>query len=644
MINRTIFLIPIFSMIFTLAAFSEDNGSFFPSYRNLTGDEPVQNAISSSTVKSGITDSPGEIVGFTQHEYQTNGSTGNRCVIDSEGGVHFVWTKASGDNFPPPQRGVYYNYLDPDLNWLAPWEGVEVAAYNGSGFGQISITSDNYVGVVYHLSSYDYVVYAQDVFPGMGIFAHHNPPDMLSDRCIWPYLAIDINNNIHIVMRENRLHDDFGAIGYTRSVNGGDTWSNLVAVDTIYAISQTITASPVSGKVAIVYTHPAFYTYDLRNDVYYIESENGIDWDWENGKVNATEYGEGEDSLFAYTDLAPIYDYNDNLHIIWNAWHVTDTGVGDSSYLYHYDYNSGITFLVNSVEFPQDSDCESGAWSQAICKMSLGVHEESGGIFTAYTLFDTSDCSAGGYANGEVYMQYSSNDGLNWSEPENLTDSPTPGCDAGNCDSDVWPSLADRVDDDLHIMYIDDKDAGGVPQYEGVVTENPVLYLAVPNPLLSLPESADIIGHVSVGGRGLFGIPIDLADSNGALIASTACDETGFYRFEEVFNGEYSVSISTPLGYSAEEEWQAVFMEGADVTIDFELTAVDIVDDRRGVGFWKHQLAVYLFDRGHPQIPEEEFRAYLGDINIHFNNNPINPVELYVVDPPGTPTDSLEAA
>jgi hypothetical protein len=34
----------------------------------------------------------------------------------------------------------------------------------------------------------------------------------------------------------------------------------------------------------------------------------------------------------------------------------------------------------------------------------------------------------------------------------------------------------------LHIFYVNDKDAGAIPFDEGAVTENPVLYLEVPNP------------------------------------------------------------------------------------------------------------------------------------------------------------------
>ena len=110
--------------------------------------------------------------------------------------------------------------------------------------------------------------------------------------------------------------------------------------------------------------------------------------------------------------------------------------------------------------------------------MSLGASEATGAIFAAYTAFDTSDCSAGGYANGDIYMQFSLDGGAGWNEAVNLTDSQTPGCSAWDCDSDHWSSLADRVDDNLHIVYTNDKDAGGIPQSEGSATDNPVMYLA----------------------------------------------------------------------------------------------------------------------------------------------------------------------
>ncbi len=609
--------------------------------RALTGDEPVSRVISTASRRSLVLDSPGEMVGYTEYEYQTNGSTGNRCALDSEGGVHIVWTK--GIEYPG-ERNVYYNYLDPDVGWSFPGHGTAIGMASGAGYIQLALTSDNCAGVVYHESALDFVTYAVDEFPGFGIFVYFDPPDMLTERCYWPYIGIDRNDRIHIVMREEQSPGDIVAtLGYTRSVDGGVSWSDLVRVDTITTLSQDVTASPVSDKVAIIYTHPTDLEIQWINDVYYIESENGTDWDWENSKINVTEYGTGGDSLYAYADLAAIYDCDDNLHIIWNAWYASESSVGDTAFLYHYDYGTGIITLMNAVEFDSGSDCNTGSWSMAIAKMSLGVHEPSGGLFAAYTVFDTSDCSAGGYANGEIFMQYSTDNGQTWSDPENLTNSPTPGCAPGDCDSDHWSSLADRVDEELHIMYINDKDAGGMPQNEGTVTDNPVLYLAVPNPLLG-GGAGNISGVVATSEGGLFGVPVDLEEFGGLPYGTTATDEAGAYEFLDVPDGDYTISISTPLGYYAEHESQEITIEGEDITVDFELTTVETIDERRGVGFWKHQFYTYILGTGRAKIPMEELLECLGNINSHFNNNPVNQITLYTVDQPAEPMDSLMAA
>ncbi len=77
-------------------------------------------------------------------------------------------------------------------------------------------------------------------------------------------------------------------------------------------------------------------------------------------------------------------------------------------------------------------------------------------------------------------MANSIDGGSTWTVPENLTDSQTPDCAPGDCDSDHWSTLADRVDENLHIVYTNDRDAGGIAQDEGTVTDNNILYLQWP--------------------------------------------------------------------------------------------------------------------------------------------------------------------
>ena len=474
--RKTLMILSVLLLLAAVSAYSADK--IGPRTENLpfiVGNEPLPEVPYNPSEPGLITDSPGEIVGSTQYDYQTNGSTGSRIVLDSQGGVHFAWM--NGTSYPTT-REIDYNYVDADDNWLVPEQGVTVSEQNGAGYVQLGLTSDNRAAVAYHQWNLaNYSVLALDAFSGMGIFEYFDIPDMLSLRCYWPYIAVDRNDNIHILVNEQAPNaGDPHTMGYTRSVNGGESWTNLARVDTLMTLCGVIVASPVSDKVAIAYNHPLDFETQWRNSVYYIESEDGLTWDFRQGKVDVTEYGSGGDSLFAYIDLDAIYDYNDNLHLIWNAQWVTDAGVYYKTFLFHYSSENGAISEINSSDSLWVSGCEFGVWNRPITKMSLGV-DEWNDLYAVYTQFDTSDCSAGGYANGDLYYQYSLDGGGGWSEPENVTNSPSPGCALGDCDSDHWASLADKVVDNLRIIYINDKDAGGIPQSEGTVTDNPVMYL-----------------------------------------------------------------------------------------------------------------------------------------------------------------------
>jgi hypothetical protein len=360
-----------------------------------------------------------------------------------------------------------------------PGEGITVSQGNGAGYNQLELTGDNRAVIAYHqwLAS-PWAVAAIDAFSGFGIFNYYDPPDFVNGvRCYWPYVTVDRNDNVHMVVNEQAVNaGDPHLLAYTMSTDFGDTWSSLVEVDTLMTLSAIVVSSPVSDKVTIAYAHPQNYDTQWENDVYYIQSDDGITWDWRFGKVNITNYG-APDSLFAYIDIDAIYDYNDNLHLIWNAQWVTDAGIYFKTFLYHYSTGSQIITQMHETPETWPAGCAYGVWNRAVTKMSLGVHEASNTLFAVYTGFDTSDCSSGGYANGDLYMQQSINGGADWTAPQNLTNSQTPGCTPGNCDSDHWATLANDVDDYLHITYINDKDAGGIAQTEGSVTDNPVMYL-----------------------------------------------------------------------------------------------------------------------------------------------------------------------
>jgi hypothetical protein len=388
----------------------------------------------------------------------------NWIAVDDNGGVHFTWTKYI---IYPSFRHVYYNYVDIEGNWMGE---TAISQANGAGYPQLVIAHGNQAGITYH-SYYEpniesYVIYVEDQY--------YDPPDLLRYRCFWPKITIDRNEFIHIIATENPpVGGDPMIVGHCYSANGGYTWSKFVAIDTLTTVSAVIVSSPVSDKVSLVYCHPTDLNWQIKNDIYFRQikfDDNYIDYRGQ--PVNITEYGQGGDSLYAFNQLDAIYDNNDNLHIIWIASWVSDQGVNPTMFLYHYDLDSGIISDMNRTTWQPYPNCLIPEGNFSICNVSMAVNDSAEpALFAVYSMFDTSDCSSFGYANADLYLQYSSDGGLVWSEPANITNTHTPGCLYESCHSEVWPSVANRiVDYQAHITYIDDISGGGP------VTNNPVYY------------------------------------------------------------------------------------------------------------------------------------------------------------------------
>jgi hypothetical protein len=483
-----------FLMVFASTVLAVDYEKVKPmpeKQRPITGEEVVPDAQYFPTPPGMITDSPGEIVGTTQYDYQTNGSTGERIRIDSQAHVHVSWMKGMPY---PATRNVYYN-CKTSTGWEFPGSGTRASHTTGGGYTTVGVLSDDRGIVFYHRAptggETSYV--AIDAAHCLGGFSYARIPGRIGARNhIWPYGTIDRTGRVHVVSTHNAATGAAQEFIYNRSTDGGITWTSPTAVDTLEVISPMITSSRVSDKVAIGYTHSADTTSQWNNDLYYVESTDGLTWDFAGGKINVTDYSNDDDSLWAYTDIDAVYDYNDNLHFIWNAQYVTDAGIYYSSQLFHYDRVSGLIHQIAQFDSLWPSaGCEFGVWNWAFAKFSI-AHDNMNNLYVSYTSWDTTDCSAGGYGNGDIYLRYSTDVGQTWSAAVNLTDSHTPNCNPGTCDSDHWSSMNEFADTALHIFYVNDKDAGGIPQSEGQVTESPMRYLTYVPDIMSGVRDSDL--------------------------------------------------------------------------------------------------------------------------------------------------------
>ena len=164
--------------------------------------------------------------------------------------------------------------------------------------------------------------------------------------------------------------------------------------------------------------------------------------------------------------------------------------------MFHWSLDRDMITRVVKAEWDDGAIGYAQVWSADVAKMTIS--ECDGKLYVLYTQFGNADNPSGDHSdysdylmNGEMYLVASEDNGLTWDEPQNLTNSPTPNCAAGDCECDYWGSMArfgrievcgDNIGENvLDILYINDRDPGGaIPQSEGEITDNPVMWLTTP--------------------------------------------------------------------------------------------------------------------------------------------------------------------
>jgi len=428
------------------------------------------------TPSMAFAESPGDTLGTSWDEWESPACAVRRAALDELGGVHFAWTNRMGG--PTGERHIYYNFIDEDGFMLQPG-GRQVNRNVESKYACLDINSEN-VAVIsyYNFATGENCLLAVDALRGFGEFTEYDPPNLLFGDSLyfWPRITVDQRGYFHLCAIQHAMTGEQTIILYTRSEDGGGNWMMPVAMDTAYVSQSFILASsPIDNRVAVAFMRPV----DLFNpavfNVLCVESEDGTTWDFENGDVNVTNY-QASDSLYPGIDLDAVYDNQGNLHLVWNAVREFAGGALETR-IYHWSEGAGISLVTSESDW-----VDPGASDLPLAKMSLGVDSDDN-LFAVWTRFSPDDIAVNDLPNGELFLSYSIDGGSTWFTPENITNSPTPGCFQGDCDSDHWASIAERVDDFAHIMYINDKYAGPtMPDPPDPKTENPVLYLKVPNP------------------------------------------------------------------------------------------------------------------------------------------------------------------
>jgi hypothetical protein len=383
---------------------------------------------------------------------------------------------------------------------------------------------------------------AIDATAGSGVFLQQNSPQPAGvpagSEIIWPHGCMDVVGSdtiIHAVARGSG-DDDYDPIYYWRGDLNGTTvtWGTPVYIDSTATISPIVEADPTSNEVAIVYTKSINMAYtggtaQAYNKVVVRKSaDGGLTW---GGNVNVHNQDTLVAGEFPYTDVAALYDDNGTLHVLYNTRdYREDAGVltlfNVPARMQHWNDVRNTSRQIASLDINNTCNLEGnpftiGAWNLAMAKPGItvkpaGVWGIPAEIFYAVWVQagpDTADCAtqsdsstAGGYVNTEIWCSASSDDGLTWDRPMNITGTRTPNCIPGNCHSEHWVSAAARADSGIYLSYVDDSHSGGVVQGEGAWSlSNYMLYvpsarLPVVEPRISVSPLTFLEEHVLPGG------------------------------------------------------------------------------------------------------------------------------------------------
>ena len=416
-------------------------------------------AVAQSAVHShgeGVTTyGPGDSLGMARYDYGSNGGPEHNIVNFGDGTLavgRMASVVPGWQTSGYPDRGTYYAYYD-GSKWSA-FKKVETAR---RGWGNIDQFSDG-GGVEIILSH---------VGPEVILDASKGAGSWTSSGVVagalgvdWPRLATGKGSNVYEIGSPGT--PDTHTPYFMRSTDGGSTWDTAAAHQKIFATASTGDADAYDiavykggsvDKVGVGH-------WAAGNNVYVTESTDaGATW------TETLVYAVKADSgtlKHNQTQLQPdgcgslIYDNTGNLHVVWSNF----TAIGDSldrtvlnyalsNAILHWDKASG---KISTVALPKNdstiinkaSAYMPGVDGALICGPDIGV-DASNHLYVTY-FGASSDIPSDSLAYNHVYATYSTNGGSTWKVATDLT--PVTGSD------NTYPSLADLVDSNLHLVYL----------------------------------------------------------------------------------------------------------------------------------------------------------------------------------------------
>ncbi len=507
----------------------------------VTGRSITQDNSSATAGLSSVTVAPGLRAGMTIWDVQQDDAAPHQ--LGTLGGgqyIHFAWTVSDviPDETHPLYRLLSFQSYNSALgNFIYGTEGFILPDGGGDpAQGYAGIVTLDYDDGNHALLTAEMRASPQPPFSDFGsyywrqsspAFAVFTESFLNGSKGVLANLADDIVHP-HVTVDRQAGTDWYYVVSHTESANdnmvmwryNGSIWQGPYVIDSTPFLSYNIAADPTSDKIALISNGPPISADPsaLSQVMYRLSLSRGDDW----GPVNTSGLGDGNRTYItnyadpsgpsAWAEVVGDYDNSGDLHIVWVEQRRTN--VGDQAALRHWNANSNTIATIHQAYWDNTGQNSKRKLNAAFPTIGFGDGSTTCGggnnldyIYVTFVQFggisalEQADKSAHGYMNGEIYMAASNDHGLHWSPANDLTNSHHPGCDPAlldSCPSENWPSLARTVNDTMHLMYINDRDAGDAPFGQGTWTYNPVMYYRIPGGANVQPVCPQIAPNANV--------------------------------------------------------------------------------------------------------------------------------------------------
>ncbi len=511
------------------------------------------------------------VIGTTTYDLQSNAAVQNRLVMTANG-MSAMWTYSDENSTAASDRGTGYNFYD-GSSWgsfpTARIEGLRV------GWPSTGVTGGGREFSISHPGFTNINMTFRDG-QGSGTWQDALIPTNVPPGLLWPRATTGgaDNNSIHMiavstpVANTGALYNGMdGALLYYRSTDQGDSWdiidmqiAGTDSADFLGFDGDTYSIAANGDKIAIgVYndfadtfvlisedngdTWTKTLMVDFPVDNYVVDTGIDIDMD---GIADTLSNSDGSGTV--------LVDYNGNVHTFYGNMRYLDADLGDGNFSF-FPFTSGIwywnesmsepTQIVGEIDTDGDPDVlgydDLGAYFVSVTGFVNSSVDLAGNIHLAFSSL-REDVSNGLQNFRHVYLMSSSDNGVSWTEPVDVT----PELDGDEVIECVFPTMAPLIDDRIQLIYQRDFEPGlAVRGDMDPVDLNEIVHLDISFPLVGIHENPTLDVDLQIFPNPSNGQMTIVSDfSNVSFINMNVIDLMGKSVFkDQILNANHTLDL-----------------------------------------------------------------------------------------------------